>query len=85
MRKAAEDYTITLLNFTPVVRKQYRIGVPEAGQYQVILNSDSEYYAGSNYPAAILIDAEHKPWSDRPFSLALDLPPLAGLVLVKSR
>ncbi|MCC5796328.1 MAG: 1,4-alpha-glucan branching protein GlgB [Methylophaga sp.] len=85
MRKAAEDFTITLLNFTPVVRKQYRIGVPEAGQYQVILNSDSEYYAGSNHPSAILIDAEHKPWSDRPFSLALDLPPLAGLVLVKSR
>ena len=42
------ELVIVVLNFTPVPRYGYRVGVPEAGTYQEILNSDSAYYNGSN-------------------------------------
>ena len=36
------------LNFTPVPRHGYRIGLPKAGAWREVFNSDSAYYAGSN-------------------------------------
>ncbi len=83
LRKNGENVVITIFNFTPVPRQQYRIGVPEPGHYKVILNSDSEFYGGSNVANKIEIIAEQQPWSDRPYSIQLNLPPLAGLVLRK--
>jgi 1,4-alpha-glucan branching enzyme len=56
--------------------------VPEAGRYRVLLNSDSEHYGGSN-SGRIGAEAEHVPCHDLPHSLVLDLPPLAGLILVR--
>jgi 1,4-alpha-glucan branching enzyme len=67
---------------TPVTHYGYRIGVPQGGEYREIFNSDSEYYAGSNMGNGIApLIAEAMPWMDRPFSLSLTLPPLAGIVL----
>src|SRR4029079_4736172 len=43
-----EDFVVLLFNFTPVPRDQYRIGVPSAGCYAEILNSDAALYGGSN-------------------------------------
>ena len=42
MRKVGEDFLVVAVNFTPVPRKDYRIGVPHLGRYREILNSDSE-------------------------------------------
>ena len=56
------------------------VGVPAAGHYREIFNSDSEYYGGSNVGNGDL-EAERAPWMGHPFSLALTLPPLGGLVL----
>src|SRR5206468_1998140 len=42
------DFIVMVFNFTPVPRAQYRIGVPEAGWYAEMLNSDAELYGGSN-------------------------------------
>jgi len=83
LRRADDEIIITLLNFTPVPRENYRIGVPEAGEYEEILNSDSSYYDGSNLGNSKPLTAEHSEWMGRPYSLTLTLPPLAGLVLVK--
>jgi len=80
LRRDGDAYVIILLNFTPVPRDNYRIGVPHAGAYQVIFNSDSEYYGGSNVGQAELL-AETGPWMNRPASLTVNLPPLAGVVL----
>ena len=81
VRKAEHDLVVVILNFTPVVRHDYRIGVPDPGVYRVALNSDSEFYWGSNVDVGIVLHAEPTPWMGRPYSLQLTLPPLAGLVL----
>ena len=83
MRKSDDESIIVILNFTPVIRDNYRIGVPEMGDYEVIFNSDSEYYTGSNKGSHSVITAENTAWMNLPASLSLSLPPLAGLVLKK--
>jgi 1,4-alpha-glucan branching enzyme len=83
LRKNDTETIIVILNFTPVVRHHYQIGVPAAGEYQVLFNSDSHHYAGSNAGSDAAIIANNDGWMDRPASLSLDLPPLAALVLIK--
>jgi 1,4-alpha-glucan branching enzyme len=84
LRKANGETVVIILNFTPVTRHNYRIGVPMAGDYKVILNSDSSFYSGSNAGSDAILTADDMAWMDRPASLQLDLPPLAGLVLIKT-
>jgi 1,4-alpha-glucan branching enzyme len=82
MRRADEDFVIVALNFTPVPRHNYRIGVPREGVYREVLNSDSSYYAGSNLGnAGGGLQAERGEWMGRPWSIAITVPPLAGIVL----
>ncbi len=83
MRRGQDSIVVAVFNFTPVVRDNYRIGVPEPGEYEVIINSDSEYYAGSNHPVSPIINSEFIEWSDRPYSIVINLPPLAGLIIRK--
>jgi 1,4-alpha-glucan branching enzyme len=72
---------IVVCNFTPIPREGYRIGVPEEGEYQELLNSDSVFYGGSNIGNRGQIFSEPLPIHGRPFSLSLTLPPLAVLYL----
>ncbi|ROR32816.1 1,4-alpha-glucan branching protein GlgB [Inmirania thermothiophila] len=81
LRRDGERFVVVVLNFTPVPRHGYRLGVPHAGRYREILNSDSALYGGSNLGNAGAVEAEPVPWMGRPASLVLTLPPLAGLVL----
>ncbi|UBO74694.1 1,4-alpha-glucan branching protein GlgB [Aeromonas rivuli] len=68
-------------NFTPVPRQHYRLGVPGAGRYRVLLNTDSEHYWGSNYDVGLDFVAESTPWQGMSHSIELDLPPLATLFI----
>jgi 1,4-alpha-glucan branching enzyme len=79
-RKDGEHDLITVLNFTPVVRDNYRIGVPTAGTYQEIFNSDSGLYDGSNVGNGN-VSSEPIPWMNLPHSVNLTLPPLGGMIL----
>ena len=81
MRKSGDQFVIVVLNFTPVPRQGYRLGVPCEGTYHEIFNSDSEYYYGSNMGNGGDIHSENTPWMNRPCSLELTLPPLASIVL----
>jgi 1,4-alpha-glucan branching enzyme len=82
LRKSDEEAVIVALNLTPVPRHNYRIGVPNSGRYEEILNSDAECYGGSNVGnGANLLKAEDKPWMERPYSIEITLPPLAGIIL----
>jgi len=81
LRKSDNESIIVVLNFTPVIRENYRIGVPETGNYEVIFNSDSAFYSGSDAGSPSVVQAGGMPWMNRPASLMLSLPPLAGLVL----
>jgi 1,4-alpha-glucan branching enzyme len=78
-RKADDEELIVVLNFTPMVRHDYRIGVPAAGIYKEILNSDSGLYDGSNVTNGSA-ESNPIPWMNLPCSISLTLPPLAGMI-----
>jgi len=80
-----EDYVVAVCNFTPVLRLDYRIGVPGPGFYREILNSDSVYYEGSDAGNAGGVRAEPIPWNDRPWSIKLKVPPLAAVYFKPQR
>ncbi|MCK5648839.1 MAG: 1,4-alpha-glucan branching protein GlgB [Gammaproteobacteria bacterium] len=82
-RNGPDDSVIIVLNFTPVVRENYRIGVPFGGHYEELLNSDSSYYNGSNMGNNNPIISEPVPWMDKENSISITLPPLAGLIIRK--
>jgi 1,4-alpha-glucan branching enzyme len=81
LRTAGDEFLVVVLNFTPVPRYAYRIGVPQLGEYREVFNSDSEYYGGSNVGNLAGVSARAEPWMGLPCSLDLTLPPLAGIVL----
>ncbi len=81
LRKSDSSYVIVVLNFTPVVRYNYRIGVPVADHYAEILNSDSAYYGGSDVSNGTWISTEAVATMGYTHSLVINLPPLAGLIL----
>ncbi len=72
---------VVALNFTPVPRTEYHLGVPVAGPYRELINSDSSYYGGDNLGNGSGLRATTTPWNGQPCSLTLTLPPLAGLIL----
>ncbi|HQR51187.1 MAG TPA: 1,4-alpha-glucan branching enzyme, partial [Methylophilaceae bacterium] len=72
---------LVLLNFTPVPREGYRIGVPQAGRYIELLNSDAACYGGGNLGNGAGLQSEDRPWMGYPHSVVVTLPPLAGLIL----
>ena len=76
------EFTVMVVNFTPVPRPEYRIGVPEAGWYRELLNSDAEVYGGSNMGNAGGIHTDAIPDHGFEQSLSLVVPPL-GCVLLK--
>jgi 1,4-alpha-glucan branching enzyme len=81
LRRDGEDFLVVILNFTPVPRHDYRIGVPFSGSYNEIMNSDSEYYGGSNLGNGSGITTEDQAWMGRPYSIRLTLPPLGAIIL----
>ena len=80
-RRAGDRLAVVALNFTPVPRDGYRLGVPRPGRYRVAMNSDSAHYGGANL-GNMTVEAEHLPAHGQTWSVLLDLPPLAGLVLL---
>ena len=79
-RKYEQDEVIVVLNFTPVIRENYRVGVPQEGLYSEIFNSDSQYYDGTNTGVSA-VQSEPTPWMNLPHSVNLTLPPLGGVIL----
>jgi 1,4-alpha-glucan branching enzyme len=72
---------LVVLNFTPVPRIKYRVGVPFAGFYRERLNTDSVFYGGSNLGNGSGVWTEPSERMGRDHSVSLTLPPLAALVL----
>lgn len=79
-RKSEHEDLCVVLNFTPVPRESYRIGVPKAGVYTEIFNSDSRYYNGSNVGNGAVL-SEPVPWMNQENSICLSLPPLGAIIL----
>jgi 1,4-alpha-glucan branching enzyme len=80
--KDQERVLITAMNLAPVVRGPYRIGLPRAGRWKELINTDAEQYGGSGVGNMGSVEAEPIPWHGQPFSAEVMLPPLAALWLV---
>ena len=82
IRKAEDgSFIIAISNFTPEVRHGYRFGVPEAGVYREIFNSDAEEYGGSNVLNDYDIVSEDVEWQGKAKSILVTVPPLATIYL----
>ena len=82
IRKAEDgSFIIAISNFTPEVRHGYRFGVPEAGVYREIFNSDAEEYGGSNVLNDYDIVSEDVEWQGKANSILVTVPPLATIYL----
>ncbi len=78
---APEDVVIGIFNFTPIPRVGYRVGVPFAGYWRELLNSDAKEYGGSGVGNMGGREAEAIVTHGRPYSVHLTLPPLGALFL----
>ncbi|MDQ6623073.1 MAG: 1,4-alpha-glucan branching protein GlgB, partial [Verrucomicrobiota bacterium] len=86
LRKSqAGDVIVFVVNATPQILHGYRIGVPEAGFYREIINTDAETYGGSNVGNMGGLEAADQTWSGRTHSLMIELPPLATLAFKLER
>lgn len=81
IRQAGDAQLICVFNFTPVVRDEYRIGLPRAGRYVLRLNSDRMIYGGSGVCSDEPITASDHPYMGQDASSLITLPPLGMLVL----
>ena len=72
---------LVVANFTPVPREAYAVGVPFAGRWSEVINSDADIYAGSNYGNGGEVFTQDEPRHGQPVSLSLNLPPLGVLIL----
>lgn len=86
LRKDSQGQPVLVVaNLTPVPREHYRIGVPQAGAWRELFNSDAERYAGSNMGNGGLVNTDAQESHGEAQSLDLTLPPLAVTVFVPSR
>jgi 1,4-alpha-glucan branching enzyme len=83
--KNPENFIVVVANCTPVLREDYRVGVPEPGFYREILNTDAEKFGGTNVGNLGGVYAEPVPWGNHAHSINLRLPPLATLYLKHER
>lgn len=81
LRRAKDgSFRVIVLNFTPIPRMAYRIGVPFGSSYRELFNSDSVYYGGSNIGNGGALSTTGEPWLEFADSLIITLPPLAGVI-----
>lgn len=86
LRKSLDgDIIAFVVNATPVVRYNYRLGVPESGFYREIINTDGETYGGSNVGNLGGVQSEAREWMAREHSIVIHLPPLATLAFRLAR
>lgn len=80
--KDLDDHLVIVVNFTPVPRRHYRIGVPRWGYYRELLNSDAQIYGGSNVGNRGGVNTDTASCHGHGQSLVVDVPPL-GCVIFK--
>src|SRR5437867_705222 len=86
LRRSHEGDTVAfVVNATPVVRYDYRLGVPESGFYHELINTDAETYGGSNVGNFGGVQTQDVPWMGREHSILIHLPPLATLAFRLAR
>jgi 1,4-alpha-glucan branching enzyme len=77
--QGSEGAVMCIANLTPIPREGYRVGLPAAGTWRELLNSDAAEWGGSGMGNLGAVHAEDRPWHGRPYSAAVTLPPLSVL------
>jgi len=77
--RSPDDSVVVVCNFTPSTHFEYRIGVPQAGLWRELLNSDAAEYGGSGKGNLGGVEAAPMPLHGRPYSMTFTLPPLAAV------
>ena len=72
-------HVAVIMNLTPVMRTNYRIGLPKAGFWKEVLNSDAGTYGGGNVGNLGGVTAAEWKWHNQPYSTEMTLPPLSIL------
>jgi len=83
MRSARDkrDFLVVVCNFLPVGYDNYRVGVPQQGWYEEVMNSDCLSYGGSGQINRALLEAKKVSWQNQPCLIEMKLPPLAAVYL----
>jgi 1,4-alpha-glucan branching enzyme len=76
-----ERQLVCVANLAPVPREGYRVGLPQPGEWQEVLNTDSTFYSGGGIGNMGAVTAEERGWHEQPYSASLTLPPLSVLWL----
>jgi 1,4-alpha-glucan branching enzyme len=76
---------VCIINFSPVPHENYRIGLPSAGDWTEVINSDAEIYGGSGVGNLGTVTAHEEQHQGQPASATLRVPPMAALWLSSSR
>ena len=79
-RDSKGNPVVVLCNFSPVHREGYRLGVPVAGRYECILNSDEERFGGTGLGNREQVGSEYIPCHDQEQSITVDLPPMSAMI-----
>ncbi len=80
-RRGGNQEWVVALNFTPMLHSGYRLGLPAPGRWEVVFNSDSRFYGGSNAGNPGPITSRATPAMGQAHSIDIALPPLAGVIL----
>lgn len=75
------EILVFVFNFTPVVRYDFRLGVPYKGEYVEVFNTDSEAFGGSGQVMTEKLVAENIEMNNKPYSINIKVPPMAATVL----
>ncbi len=80
MNSSGDEKIAVVINFTPVEREKYVVGVPEYGEYETVLSSNSKNFGG-NGKGTRKCKAKAKPANGYPYSIELSLPPLTAMFM----
>ena len=73
IRKGKRDLTVVVANFTPVDRENYKIGVPAAGEYEVVLTSDDKKYGGNGKRETFIYKAKKEQYGEFSHTLKINI------------
>ena len=80
--KSKKNNLLFVMNFTPIARDDYRVGVPALKKYKLLLNSDEERFGGNGAVRDEWYVAEETPWDTQKYSIAYPLPAYGAAVFV---
>ncbi len=80
--ESGKDNLLFVLNMTPMMWKDYKVGVPVNKKYKLVLNSDEEAFGGSGHTIPTVLEAKAEPENYKDYSISFDLAPYMAAVFV---